>query len=224
MSSFVSSCFVLIMCASLSSCAQFFLKEKTYKSLGGGELNGAQVVSAVKPAGGKAGVSLSAMVYNAGFGETDGPFHWRIEAVGQEGLHQSLTVHDLRVATQETGRAEPYPKKWLNVPAPFEPMKGRAQAGKVFAKYQLPGKLEVFPERDGNITLVADISIRTTAATVRRKMTFEMKPSIARDTQNIFVPTEIVKSFGKDDPTEWDLSPQSGSEFSDDFWGPNSPF
>lgn len=214
----------LASCLSLSSCAQFFVKEKTYNGLGGGELNGAQVTSAVKPAGGKAGVSLSALVYNAGFGETDGPFLWRIEAIGVAGLHQSLIVHDLRVTTSETNRTEPYPQKGLGVTAPFEPMKGRDNKGKVFAKYQLPGKLEVFPERDGDITLVADISVRTTASTVRRKLTFEMKASIARDTQTIFVPTEIVKSLGKDDPTEWDLSPSPGSEFSDDFWGPNSGF
>lgn len=214
----------LMACVSLSSCAQFFVKEKTYVGGGGGELNGAQVTSAVQPAGGKAGISLSAMVYNAGFGETDGPFLWRIEATGTEGIHESLIVHDLRVTTSATNRTEPYPKKWLNVKSPFEPMRGRKNAGKVFAKYQLPGKLEVFPEKDGDITLVADISIQTSSATQRERLSFKMTPSIARDTQSVFVPTEIVKSFGKDDPTEWDLSPDPNSRFSDDFWGPNSGF
>lgn len=208
---------------SLSSCAQLFVKEKTYKATGGLQLNGAKVASNVKPMGGKSGVSVSAMVYNAGFGETDGPFLWRVEAVGQEGVHESLTVHKILVKTEKTGRSEPYPAKMLGVASPFELMKGKdnEKAGKVFAKYQMPGKLEVFPEVDGKITMEADISIKTVnGKRERTKATFAMVPSVGRETHTIFLPTEIVGSLGRKDPTEWDWNTNPNDRFSDDFWGP----
>jgi hypothetical protein len=169
--------------------------------------------------GGKAGLSVSAMVYSAGVGETDGPFLWRIEAIGVEGIHQSLIVHELTVRTAQTGRAEPYPEKWLGIIAPFEPLKGKGNAGKVFAKYQLPGKLEVFPEEDGEITLVVDLTIRSTAGSRRGEVTFRMEPSIGRETETVFVPKEIVDSLGGKDPMEWDWTPQPGVSLDDDFWG-----
>ena len=78
---------------------------------------------------------------------------WRIEARGKKGEHESLTVHSLRVKTEKTKRNEPFPSEWLNKEAPFEEMKGRKNAGTVFAKFQLRGKLEVFPEVDGQITI-----------------------------------------------------------------------
>lgn len=210
----------VLVVISLSSCAQLFVKQKTYKATGGLVLNGAEVASNVKPMGGKAGMSVSAMVYNAGFGETDGPFLWRIEVVGQEGVHESMTVHQILVKTEKTGRSEPYPSKWLGTASPFELMKGKENEGKVFAKYQMPGKLEVFPEVDGQITMEADISVKKVNGKVeRRKASFAMEPSVGREVQTIFLPTEIIGSFGRKDPTEWDWSPNPTSEFSDDFWG-----
>lgn len=205
---------------SLSSCAQFFVKDRTYEATGGLELNGAEVTSNVKPMGGKAGASISAMVYNAGFGETDGPFLWRIEALGQEGVHESLTVHQILVRTEKTKRSEPYPAKWLGTDSPFELMRGKENKGKVFAKFQMPGELEVFPEVDGKITMEADLSIKANGKSERRKVTFAMEPKIGRETQTIFVPTELVNSFGRKDPTEWDWNPDPTSAFSDNFWGP----
>lgn len=187
----------------LSSCTQAFLKEKTYLPAGGQTLNGAEVTSAVKPMGGEAGVSLSAMVYSAAMGELDGPFLWRVEAEGEEGVHESLTVHRLSVRTEKTGREEPFPAKWLGVSAPFEPYKEKSKAGRVFAKFQLPGKLEVFPENDGEIFVKALVSVKTKTATQRAELEFQMVPSTKRKAETVFLPTEVVKSFGKKDPTMW---------------------
>ncbi|MGJ8726005.1 MAG: hypothetical protein ACSHYB_15730 [Roseibacillus sp.] len=204
----------------LSSCAQFFVKEKTYETAGGSEVNGAAVTSAVKGMGGKAGISVSAMVYNAATGETDGPFLWRIEARGQEGVHESLTVHSLRVKTEKTKRNEPFPSKWLNKAAPFEEMKGKKNEGVVFAKFQLPGKLEVFPEVDGQITMEADLSVKANGRTERKKLSFVMEPQVGRRNEMIFLPKEIVTSFGKKDPTEWTWNNTPGADrYGDEFWG-----
>ena len=204
----------------LNSCAQFFVKEKTYVTQGGSEVNGAAITSAVKGMGGKQGLSVSAMVYNAATGETDGPFLWRIEARGQEGVHESLTVHSLRVKTSKTKRNEPFPSKWLNKEAPFELLKGKKNAGQVFAKFQLPGKLEVFPEVDGEITMVADLSIKANGKTRRKTLTFQMEPKVGRNTETVFLPKEIVTSFGRKDPLEWKWNSTPGADpYGNEFWG-----
>lgn len=217
------SAVVMVFC--LNSCAHFFLKEKTYQTVGEEEVNGAQVTSAVKGMGGKAGMSVSAMVYNAALGETDGPFLWRIEARGEKGVHESLTVHSLRVKTEKTNRSEPFPGEWLNKAAPFEELKGRKNTGETFAKVQLPGKLEVFPEVDGEITMVADLSVKASGRTQRKRMTFVMEPKVGRKNEMIFLPTEIVSSLGRKDPTEWKWNNTPGaSQYDDAFWGRNSGF
>lgn len=185
------------------SCTQAILKEKTYLATGGQTLNGAKVNSAVKPMGGEAGMSFSAMVYSAAAGSLDGPFLWRIEAEGEEGVHESLIVHRLSVHTEKTGREEPFPGKWLGIKAPFEPYKDKKKAGKVFAKFQPPGKLEVFPEEDGEIEVKALVSVKTKTKTERGELTFKMVPSSKRKVETVFLPSEVVKSFGKKDPTQW---------------------
>lgn len=210
----------VLACLFFNSCAHFYVKEKTYAADGGSEINGAAVTSAVKAMGGKAGISVSALVYNAATGETDGPFLWRIEARGQEGVHESLTVHQLRVTTEKTKRNEPFPSEWLNKAAPFETMKGRENAGKVFAKFQVPGKLEVFPEVDGQITMQAEVSVKANGRSERQKLSFVLEPSVGRKNEIVFLPKEIVTSLGKKDPTEWEWStPQTGDRYGNDFWG-----
>ena len=47
----------LAMALCLNSCAHFFVKEKTYVTEGEAQVNGAQVTSAVKGMGGKAGMN-----------------------------------------------------------------------------------------------------------------------------------------------------------------------
>lgn len=208
-----------IMLFGLSSCANFFVKEKTYQTVGESEINGAQVTSAVKGMGGKAGLALSAMIFSVGTGEIDGPFLWRIEARGEKGVHESLTVHSIQVKTEKTNRSEPFPSEWLNKPAPFEELKGKKNAGKTFAKFQLPGKLEVFPEVDGQITMDADLSIKANGRSVRKKMSFAMQPQVGRKNEVIFIPTEVVNSLGKKDPTEWVWETPVSDPYGDSFWG-----
>ncbi|MBK1835144.1 hypothetical protein [Roseibacillus ishigakijimensis] len=221
---FPSLLFVLLPLGLLSSCAQFFVKEKTYLPTGSATVNGAEVASAVKGMGGKSGLSVSAMVYSAASGETDGPFLWRIEARGEEGVHESLTVHRLRVKTEKTGRNEPFPAKWLGTAAPFEPLKGKKNEGTTFAKFQLPGKLEVFPESDGRITLEADLTVRAGGRNERRQLTFVMEPSVGRKTENLFLPGEIIGSLGKEDPTEWQWNSAGSDRYGDRFWGDSRNF
>lgn len=209
----------LVAMLSLNSCAHFFVKEKTYVTEGESQVNGALVTSAVKGMGGKAGISVSAMVYNAAAGETDGPFLWRIEARGKKGEHESLTVHSLRVKTEKTSRNEPFPSKWLNKAAPFEEMKGKKNEGVVFAKFQLPGKLEVFPEVDGEITMTVDLTIKANGRSERKTLAFQMQPQVGRKNEMIFLPTEIVSSLGKKDPTEWQWSSPGSDRYGNEFWG-----
>ncbi len=212
---------ILLSC---SSCAHFFVKEKTYETQGGAEINGARVTSAVKGMGGKAGMSVSAMVYNAATGETDGPFLWRIEARGEEGVHESLKVHSLRVRTEKTKRNQPFPGKWLGKAAPFEALKGKDNVGKTFAKVQLPGKLEVFPEVDGEIQMTVDVSVKANGKNQRKTLNFVMVPKVGRKNEMIFLPTEIVNSLGAKDPTEWKWNSTPGQKYSDDFWTEGGSF
>ena len=69
--------------------------------------------------GGKAGISMSAMVVAAGKGTSDGPFPWRVEAEGVDGVHEYLRVNKIRVSTETTKRDKWYPRSNLNVNAPF---------------------------------------------------------------------------------------------------------
>lgn len=186
----------------LNSCGHFFVKEKSYNNAGSSvEINGAIVNSNVKPMGGSQGLSISAMVYMIGKGTTDGPFIWRIEAEGQEGVQESLTVHRIKVATQLTKRSEWYPAQHLNKPAPFKAL--RKEPGKTFAQYQIPGKLEVYPEKDGDISVMADISIKSNARTVRKTVRFNLPQKTSKRVETINMGAEIISSF-RDNPKEWD--------------------
>lgn len=205
----------------LTGCASVHLKEKTYESGGSAFINGAEVRSAVKPMGGEAGLQVSAMVYNTATGTSDGPFLWRIEATGEEGVHESLAVHQLRVKTSKTGRDEPFPSKWLGESQSFLPMKGKENAGKVFASYQLPGKLEVFPETDGEITIEAVVEVIAGGKSERKMVRFTMSPKVGRENDFFFLPTEIVRSFGKKDPTEWKWNSAGSTRYSDDLLMPD---
>ena len=78
----LSPVILMIFALACSSCVQFFTKNHSYQKQKPVEINGAQVVSSLKPMGGKSNFSVSAMVYAAGSGTLDGPFLWRIEAEG----------------------------------------------------------------------------------------------------------------------------------------------
>jgi len=138
-----------LMSLLLSSCGHIYTKSHSYQKSGTVTINGAKVRGAVKPEGGKGGVSMSAMVYMAGAATLDGPFRWRIEAEGVEGSHQSLRLQRVKVITSKTKRSEWYPSEHLGKAVPFKPFK--KEPGKVFANFQIPGKLKVYPSLPAEI-------------------------------------------------------------------------
>lgn len=184
----------------LSSCGHFYTKSHSYGSHSTATINGAKVSSAVKPMGGKSSFALSAMVYTAGSATLDGPFIWRIEAEGEEGVHSSMVVHRIKVTTSKTKRNEWYPREHLGYTQRFKPFK--KEPGKAFAVFQIPGKLKVWPRTDGDITILADVSISTKTRTERKMVRFLLRPGTTKDVEFINVPAEIVKSRHKD-PREW---------------------
>ena len=114
------------------------MKDHGFRKTSSVEINETKVNSAVKPMGGKDGISLPAMVYSAGTGSLDGPFRWRVEAVGEEGVHEWIHVNRATVTTEKT--------KWV---------------------------------------------------------LFELEPESQWNTKTVFLPVELVKSFGGN-PREWD--------------------
>ena len=177
-----------LLCA---SCGHVLTDRSSYHGEQGVEVNRALVRSAVKPLGGSAGFALTAGVYTAGSGTLDGPFLWRIEAEGDQGYHRGLTVHRVKVETKITQRKEWYPQSLLGKTVEFCPVKGSQDA--VFAHYQIPGELEVFPDEDGDITILVDLTIRTVEERVRKMVRFRMTPRQSRDLELIFLPAEIVR-------------------------------
>lgn len=184
----------------LPSCGHIYTKSHSYTGGSGATINGATITSAVKPMGGEGGFALSAMVYMAGAATLDGPFIWRIQAEGELGLHKSMTVHRVKVTTSKTKRSEWYPSRHLGVAEPFKPFK--KEPGKAYAVYQIPGKLKVFPEQDGDIAIVADVSVKSTEGVRRKLIQFQLKPGTTDDIEFINLPAEIIKGM-EDDPREW---------------------
>ena len=129
----------------VSSCGHVVTKRSSYGAEEGVEVAGALVRSAVKPLGGESRFSLKTGVYTAGSGTLGGPFLWRIEAEGDDGYHQQLIVHRIKVETKITQRSEWYPENLLGQSAEFYPVKG--SPGEVFAQYQIPGELLLRPMR-----------------------------------------------------------------------------
>ncbi len=189
----------------LSSCGHIFTKSNTYDTSASVTVNGAKVSSGVKPEGGKAGFSVSAMVYMAGSAKLEGPFKWRIEAEGKSDEHVSMVVHRLKVETSKTKRNEWYNKKKLGYKTKFVSYK--KEAGKSFAVFQVPGLLKVYPEKDGNIAIIADITVTTKKRSERKLVKFSLlAEQDKKDKEFLFFPAEIVNSFGQRDPREWKMS------------------
>ena len=187
---------------SLASCGHVLTKRSSYEGARGVIVNGALVRSAVKPMGGEAGFTLSALVYTAGSGTLDGPFLWRIEANGDDGYHKELTVHRVKVETSASQRSEWYPQDLLGDSVEFFPVKG--EPGEGFAQYQIPGKLEVFPDADGEITILVDLTVRSVEKSQREMVRFRMSPERSQDLEFLFLPADIVTGKGKQDPKAWD--------------------
>jgi len=181
-----------------------YLNENTYLATSDSvDINGAKVKVALKPMGGKSYGSASAMVVGLGAGSTDGPFIWRVEAEGEEGVHEKLWGNSISVKTGINEKSEPFPKEHLDFHSKFKPMKGKDNADKTFANHQFPGKLEVYPKKDGEITVTANISVKSNTSTRSKSLKFTLSPDSSKGFESIFIPTEIIKSFGGKDPTEW---------------------
>ena len=191
---------MLITPMALCSCGHIFTKSHTYHKSETVEINGAKVGSAVKPMGGNSGLSLSAMVYMAGSATLDGPFIWRIEAEGKEGEHESIVVHRVKVMTSKSKRSEWYPRRELGYLTAFKPFK--KEPGKVYAVFQIPGKLKVYPREDGDITILADVSVKSNKGTRRKLVKFGLQADTVQDVEFINLPAEIIKGSQKD-PREW---------------------
>lgn len=192
------SLLAVVMSLLLTSCGHVFTKEHTYQESATVVINGANVGSSVKPMGGKGGFSFSAMVYMAGSATLDGPFIWRVTAEGNEGEHKSIVVHRVKVTTSKTKRSEWYPVKHLGVVQKFKSYK--KEPGKVYASFQIPGKLKVYPREDGNITMLADVSVTSNRQTERKLVKFQLQAESIKNVEFVNVPAEIVKGR---DPRAW---------------------
>lgn len=191
-----------VLLALLPGCAALVAKKHTYDGVTGVDVNGAKVSLRVKPEGTDGGnYALSAMVVSAAVATLDGPFRWKIEAIGVDGVHESLVVHRVHTHTTVTQRDEWYPSEHLGKRAEFRRLKG--ESGKSRAIYEIPGTLEVKPREDGALEIVAEISVRATGKTRRERLKFRLDPTEKRQDEFIFLPAEIVRSIGTD-PADWE--------------------
>ncbi len=158
----------------------------------------------VKPEGTDGGsYAISAMVVSAAVATFDGPFRWRVEATGQSEVQESLVIHRIRTRTGKTKRDEWYPVEHLGKRADFKQAKG--ETGVTRAVYPIPGLLVVKPRVDGALEISVDLTISASDRRERKRVIFKMDPSQKRQDEFIFVPTEIVNSFGKS-PEDWEES------------------
>lgn len=187
----------LLMGLLLPSCFAIKGKKHTYADRGKAiEVGGARVEIDFRPEGTRPGATmLSAMVVGGGFATFDGPFQCRIEAVGEQGDHQSLIVHHIRTRTEKTKRDEWFPAGWLGETVAFKPLKGGTRAR---ARYLMPGLLEVLPETDGGLTMWVDLSILRKDGRVRRTVQFRYDPTLKAHNEVVFLPVEVANNIGKD--------------------------
>lgn len=191
---------------SSSSCVQVFTKSDTYNTNSSKVINGATISTSIKPKAVKQGLSLSAMVYAAATAKQKGPFAWRIEAEGVKDLHTSMVVHRLKVETEKTNRKNWFARNKLGKTAKF--VSYAKEPGKSFAIYPVPGELRVLSEKDGNISVHADITITTHKKSVRKLVKFDLQAELnKKEREFVNIPAEIINSFGEKDPREWPLNP-----------------
>ena len=188
----------------MSSCISLIAKKNTYAADASSpavKVNGASIRMQVKPEGTSGGsYALSAMVVSTAVTTFDGPFSWRIEAVGKPRNHEYFTVHRIRTRTAITKRDEWYPVRYLGKRADFTVKKG--ELGPPRAVYPIPGLLKVMPKQDGALEIFVDLTVVGNGHRERKMVRFRMDPSMKRADEFIFVPTEIVENIGKS-PSEW---------------------
>lgn len=189
------------LCLLLASCGHIHTKSQSYQLNKAANVNGARVITEVKPMGGKPGFSVSAMVYMAGSASLEGPFKWRVQAIGKQGVHQYMHIHSVSMRTAHTKRHNSFPRSQLPSSIPFVSYK--KTPGVVYAVHQFPGLLEVYPQTDGPVTVTINVSIRSHAQSERKIITGVLKPTQQSETEFLFIPTEIAQSFGQRDPRSW---------------------
>lgn len=181
---------------SLTGCAKLIADRHTYASEAASpsvEVNGATVRLQVKPEGTESGsYALSAMVVTAAKATFDGPFRWRVDAVGEPGRHEWIAVHRIRTRTSETKRDEWYPERHLGERALF-----RKRDGGFRASYQIPGLLNVKPREDGALDIFVDMTVHADGRAVRRIARFRMEPAHKRADEFVFLPAEVISHIGK---------------------------
>ena len=207
--SIISRALIITIAVGMSNCASLIAKKNTYGASGpAAKINGAEVRLQVNPQGAENGAfSLSAMVVSTTVATMEGPFRWRVEAIGDSSVHQSIVIHRIFTSTEKSKRKEWYPTAKLSKRADFREVKERP--GKSRARYEIPGLLQVTSAKDGKLSILCDISIWKYGNDYERKMVkFLLDPAQKRQDEFIFLPVELVKSFGKDlqdmeDPS-WD--------------------
>lgn len=187
-------------------CVGFYGTRSTYGAVGSGaDVNDATVSMQVKPEGTSGGsYAISAMVVGVGVANLDGPFRWRVEAVGQEGVHEAMYVQRIRTVTKVTKRDEWFPEKWLGERVDFV-RKKTYDPGVVKAVFDIPGQLKVKPKEDGALDVLVDLIISAKGKRVRKVVKFRLDPTQKSDRELIFLPAEIVTSIGKP-VSEWEES------------------
>jgi len=187
-----------------SSCVGIYGTRSTYGSNSEAvDVNGAKVSMIVKPEGTRGPTyAVSAMVVGVGVANLDGPFRWRIEAVGKEGVHGAMYVQRLRTLTSITRRDEWFPEKWLGERVDFT-RRHSDPAGVVKAVFDVPGLLVVKPKEDGALDALADVIIEADGKRTRKTVKFRLDPTRKKDREMIFLPAEIVNSIGKP-MSEWE--------------------
>lgn len=196
--------FSIIVSLALPGCMSFYGNRSTYGQAGSGAVvNGATVSMQVKPEGTSGGsYALSAMIVGVGVANLDGPFRWRIEAVGKEGIHETMYVQRIRTVTSITKRDERFPERWLGERTDFLRKKSYSP-GEVRAVFDIPAKLDVKPSVDGALDVIADVMIVANGKQVSRTVKFHLDPARKKDREMIFIPAEIVTSIGKP-VSEWE--------------------
>ena len=185
-------------------CMSLYGTRNTYGQAGSGAvINVANVSMQVRPEGTANGsYVLSAMVVGVAVANLDGPFSWRIEAVGKEGVHEAMYVHRLRTVTAITRRDEWFPARWLGARTDFTRKKAYAP-GEVKAVFNIPAKLDVKPSVDGALDVFADVTIVAERQRVRKTVKFRLDPANKKDRETVFIPAGIVSGIGKP-MSEWE--------------------
>lgn len=183
----------------LTSCVSLRAAKHTYAadaSSSAVKVNGASVRMQVNPQGTDGGsYVVSAMVVSAAVATFDGPFKWRVEAVGEPGHHESLIIHRIRTKTSTTKRDEWYPVDFLGKRVDFRRRTGTGEAWR--AVYEIPGLLKVKPREDGALEILVDLTVRADGRNERKIVKFRLDPAKGRRDEFVFLPSEIAKSIGK---------------------------